>query len=196
MVDYRGFGKSTGMRTEEGIMRDLHFVYNRLKEQVAEEHIILYGRSLGSGFAANIASYNNPRMLVLEAPYYSMKHITKRFMPVLFASLMLRFPIKTYKWIKYVKCPIHIIHGSKDKLIPYKTSAKLSNINKERTTLHPVIGAGHNNLHTFEKYHRLLEEILHGSGNAADALNDQLYRQEGRQLDKAWTSIDFKRRNR
>jgi len=194
MVDYRGFGKSTGLRTEEGILRDLHFVYNRLKEQVDESNIILYGRSLGSGFAANVASYNNPRMLILEAPYYSMKHIAKRFLPVLSASIMLRFPIKTYVWLRYVTCPIHIIHGSKDKLIPYKASAKLSQIKADSSTLHPIIGGGHNNLHSFEKYHRVLEEILHGKTSYDDVLHDQLYNQEGRQLDKSWTSIDFKRK--
>ncbi|XLS30987.1 alpha/beta hydrolase [Flavobacteriaceae bacterium M23B6Z8] len=161
MIDYRGFGKSTGIRTEEGIKKDLQLVYDELKKQVDEKYIILYGRSLGSGFAAKLASTNNPRMLILDAPYYSVRHIAKRFLPIMPMALLLRFPVRTYRWIEYVKCPIKIIHGTNDKLIPFKTSIKLSKINPEKTRLYPVIGGGHNNLHTFPQYHRFLEEILH-----------------------------------
>lgn len=161
MIDYRGFGKSTGIRTEEGIKKDLQLVYEELKKQVDEKYIILYGRSLGSGFAAKLASVNNPRMLILDAPYYSVRHIAKRFLPIMPMALLLRFPVKTYRWIEYVKCPIKIIHGTSDKLIPFKTSIKLSKINPENTRLYPVIGGGHNNLHTYPQYHRFLEEILH-----------------------------------
>ena len=54
MVDYRGFGKSTGKRSQKAIKRDLQFVYDKIKEQVDEKYIILYGRSLGSGFATKL----------------------------------------------------------------------------------------------------------------------------------------------
>lgn len=160
MVDYRGFGKSTGKRTEDGIKKDLQQVYDIVKSQVREKYIVLYGRSLGSGFATKLASMNNPRMLILEAPYYSMQSITKRYLPIMPMSILLRFPIKTYKWIKYVKCPIHIIHGTEDSLIPMKSSIKLSSLNKEHCRLYPVIGGKHNTLHSFEQYHLFLEEIL------------------------------------
>ncbi len=161
MVDYRGFGKSTGKRTEEGIKNDLQYVYDRVKQEVSEEHIILYGRSMGSGFATKLASKNKPQKLILEAPYYSMESITKRYLPIMPMSILLRFPIKTYKWIKYVSCPIHIIHGTSDKLIPFSSSIKLSKINPKHSRLYPVIGGRHNTLHSFEQYHRFLEEILH-----------------------------------
>jgi len=161
MIDYRGFGKSTGIRTEEGIKKDLQYAYNELKKQVEEKYIVLYGRSLGSGFATKLASKNNPRMLILDAPYYSMSHIAKKYLPIMPMSFLLRFPIRTYKWIQYVKCPIKIIHGTNDKLIPFNTSIKLSKINAQRTRLYPIIDGGHNNMHTFPQYHRYLEEILH-----------------------------------
>jgi len=161
MIDYRGFGKSTGIRTEEGIKKDLQYAYDELKKQVDEKYIVLYGRSLGSGFATKLASQNNPRMVILDAPYYSMSHIAKKYLPIMPMSFLLRFPIKTYRWIEYVKCPIKIIHGTNDKLIPFKTSIKLSKINSERTRLYTIIDGGHNNLHTFPQYHRFLEEILH-----------------------------------
>ncbi len=163
MVDYRGFGKSTGKRSEKKIKDDLQKVYDVLKSRVREDFILIYGRSMGSGFAAKLASNNNPRMLILESPYYSMRKVAKRYVPFMTASLVLRFPLTTYKWIKYVECPIKIIHGTNDKLIPYKASLSLAKIKPEITRLYSVIGGGHNNLHTFEEYHRMLEESLNTS---------------------------------
>jgi len=160
MVDYRGFGKSTGRRSQKAIKRDLQVVYNRLKELIDEKYIILYGRSLGSGFATKLASMNNPRMLILDAPYYSLTKVTTRYMPFMPLSVLLKYPLPTYKWLKYVRCPIHIIHGTNDKLIPYKTSIKLSKVNPKLTKLHTVIGGGHKNLNNFESYHTMLDDIL------------------------------------
>ncbi len=179
MIDYRGFGKSTGKRTEAGIKKDLQFIYDQIKKQVDEKYIVVYGRSLGSGFAAKLASTNKPRMLILESPYYSLKKVAKRYAPFLPLSLILRFPIETHKWLKYVDCPIKIVHGTNDKLIPYNTAIKLSKIRPENTRLYSVIGGGHNNLYTKEEYHRMLHEILNSKLPEA--------------IDPRETSIEFKR---
>ena len=160
MVDYRGFGKSTGRRTQKAVKRDLQVIYNRIKEKVPERYIILYGRSLGSGFAAKLASMNNPRMLILDSPYYSLSKVAKKFIPFMPLSILIKFPMPTYKWLKYVNCPIHIIHGTDDRLIPYRTSVKLSKIKPASTTLHTVIGGGHKNLNSFESYHKMLYKIM------------------------------------
>ena len=160
MVDYRGFGKSTGRRSQKAIKRDMQEVYNKIKELTTEDRIILYGRSLGSGFAAKLASTNTPKLLILDAPYYSLTKVTKRYAPFMPLSILMKYPLPTYKWLKYVQCPIHIIHGTNDKLIPYKTSVKLSKINPKRTKLHTVIDGGHKNLNNFESYHQMLDEIL------------------------------------
>lgn len=168
MVDYRGFGKSTGRRSQKAIKRDLQLVYDKLKELVNEKYIILYGRSLGSGFATKLASMNNPRMLILDAPYYSLTKVTRRYMPFMPLSVLMRYPLPTYKWLKYVKCPIHIIHGTNDKLIPFKTSVKLSKIKPNLTKLYTVIGGGHKNLNNFESYHSMLDDILNSKPKTID----------------------------
>ena len=160
MVDYRGFGKSTGKRSQKAIKRDLQLVYNKLMEMTTEDRIILYGRSLGSGFATKLASMNNPKKLILDAPYYSLTKVTARYMPFMPLSILIKYPLPTYKWLKYVQCPIHIIHGTHDKLIPYKSSVKLSQVNADLTKLHTVIGGGHKNLNNYESYHKMLDDIL------------------------------------
>lgn len=168
MVDYRGFGKSTGKRSQKAIKRDLQLIYTKIKERTKEDNIILYGRSLGSGFAAKLASINNPRLLILDAPYYSLTKVTARYMPFMPLSILLKYPLPTYKWLKYVRCPIHIIHGTHDKLIPFKTSVKLSKVNPKLTKLHTVIGGGHKNLNNFESYHQTLEDILTSQPKSID----------------------------
>ena len=160
MVDYRGFGKSIGKRSQKAIKRDLQYVYDKISKIVSEKHIILYGRSLGSGFATKLASMNNPKMLILDAPYYSLTKVTGRYMPFMPLSVILKYPMPTYKWLKYVECPIHIIHGTNDKLIPFSTSVKLSKIKPEITRLWPIIDGGHKNLNNFESYHEILSQII------------------------------------
>ncbi|MEY8847813.1 alpha/beta hydrolase [Psychroserpens sp. XS_ASV72] len=174
MVDYRGFGKSTGRRSQKAIQRDLQEVYNKVKEMTTENRIILYGRSLGSGFAAKLASINDPKLLILDAPYYSLTKVTARYAPFMPLSLLMKYPLPTYKWLRYVRCPIHIIHGTHDKLIPYKTSIKLSQVNPKQTTLHTVIGGGHKNLNNFESYHLMLDDILNSEPKTIDLQNTSI----------------------
>jgi alpha-beta hydrolase superfamily lysophospholipase len=64
LVDYRGFGKSTGKRSEKEMLADIQFVYETLKQKHHEHDILVYGRSLGSGFATKIAADNTPRYLM------------------------------------------------------------------------------------------------------------------------------------
>jgi len=160
MIDYRGFGKSTGKRTQQTMKDDVLEIYDQIKAKVEEKYIIVYGRSLGTGLATKVASVNNPRMLILACPYYSMSNNVQRYLPFIPLGLVMRYSMPTYKWIKYVKCPIKIIHGTNDRVIPMKSSIRLSKINSALTRVYPIIGGGHKNLHNFEGYHRALREIL------------------------------------
>ena len=160
LVDYRGFGKSTGKRTEKDMLSDMQFVYDTLAVQYTEHHIIVYGRSLGSGFAAKIASDNKPRYLILDAPYYSFTKVIERFLPILPIRFLLRFHLRTDKWIRHVNCHTYIIHGTKDRLIPISNSEKLQALNPKKITLIRITGGGHNNLPSFNEYHNIIRDIL------------------------------------
>jgi fermentation-respiration switch protein FrsA (DUF1100 family) len=163
ILDYRGFGKSTGKRSEEILYSDLQQVYKWLAGEYGEEKIVLYGRSLGSGLATRIASWNRPRLLILDSPYYSFLHQVSRYGFILPLKWLLRYPIRTDRFIKKVQCPIHIIHGRRDRLIPYYQSEMLKALVPEKVTLHTIEGAGHNNLPSYPLYHDLLYDILHGA---------------------------------
>ncbi len=160
LVDYRGFGKSTGKRSETAMLSDMQFVYEELKKQYPENHLIVYGRSMGSGFATRIAADNNPRYLILDAPYFSFSKVVERFLPILPVRLVLRYRLRTDKWIKDVRCPIYILHGTRDWLIPIRHSENLQKINPRKTTLIRIHGGGHNNLPSFDEYHNFIRDIL------------------------------------
>jgi uncharacterized protein len=160
LVDYRGFGKSTGRRSEKEMMNDMQFVYDTLTVTYHENHILVYGRSLGSGFAAKIASDNKPRYLILDAPYFSFRKTVQRFLPILPMRLVLRFHIRTDKWITRVNCHTYIIHGTKDWLIPISQSEKLQALSPRKITLIRIHGGGHNNLPSFPEYHNFIRDIV------------------------------------
>jgi uncharacterized protein len=160
LIDYRGFGKSTGKRSEKEIIDDIQFVYDKLIAQYDEQHIIVYGRSIGSGFAAKIASDNNPRYLILDAPYYSFRKVVERFLPILPVRFVLRYQLRTDKWLPLVKCHTYILHGTKDWLIPISQSEKLQKLNPQKITLIHIHGGGHNNLPSFPEYHNFIRDIL------------------------------------
>ena len=160
LVDYRGFGKSTGKRSEKEMLNDMQFVYEKLKEIYPEQHLIVYGRSIGSGFATKIASDNHPRFLILDAPYYNFRVVVERFLPILPIKYVLRYQLRTDKWIRNVSCHTYILHGTRDWIIPIRNSEALQRINPQKITLIRIEGGGHNNLPRFDEYHNFIRDIL------------------------------------
>jgi pimeloyl-ACP methyl ester carboxylesterase len=160
LVDYRGFGKSTGPRNEKEMLNDMQFVYEQLASQYGEPHLIVYGRSLGSGFAAKIASDNKPRYLILDSPYYNFTRVIERFLPILPVRIVLRYQLRTDKWIRKVNCHTYIIHGTRDWLIPIRHSENLKALNPNKITLIRIHGGGHNNLPDYPEYHNFIRDIL------------------------------------
>lgn len=160
MVDYRGFGKSSGKRTEATLYSDGQHVYKWLSKQYKEKDIIIYGRSLGSGIATRIASWNDPRMLILDSPYYSFLYQIKRYGFILPLKWLLRYQIRADHFIKTVNAPVFILHGNKDRLIPHKQSVMLQALVPNRCELYTIEGAHHNNLPDFAAYHDYLYDIL------------------------------------
>ncbi len=170
MIDYRGFGKSSGRRTENTLYNDAQTVYKWLRSHYPEDKIIIYGRSLGSGIAARIASWNDPRMLILDSPYFSFLYHIRRYAFILPLRWILRYQLRTDRFLRNISCPVFIIHGDHDRLIPYRQSVMLKKLAPERITLIPVEGAHHNNLPEFADYHEHLYDILNDDRIYAEAL--------------------------
>jgi pimeloyl-ACP methyl ester carboxylesterase len=161
MMDYRGFGKSRGKRTQTKLFDDAQFLYKWLRNHYEEDKIVVYGRSLGSGIAARIVSWNKPRLLILDSPYLSFYHNAKRFLFFLPLNYLMRYDIRTDQYLKLITCPVHIIHGTRDGLIPYNQSEALKTLYPDKVILHPVEGAHHNNLPEYAEFYELLYDLLY-----------------------------------
>lgn len=161
MMDYRGFGKSRGRRTQTKLFDDAQFLYKWLTTRYTEDRIVVFGRSFGTGVAARIASWNKPRLLVMDSPYFSFLYNANRYGFVLPMKWILRYDLRTDLYLKNIFCPVHIIHGTKDRLISFTQSEMLKSLHPDKIALHPIKGARHNNLPDFEEFYEVLYDILY-----------------------------------
>ncbi len=161
VMDYRGYGKSTGKRSMEKLYADAQLWFNFANKKYLENEITVYGRSLGTTFATYVASRNQTKNLVLESPFYSIEEVAKSRFPFLPLKLLLHYKFPTYQYINQVDCPITIYHGTIDKVIDYKHGQRLYNsIEKENKTLISIPNGGHNDLVSFKEYLNTIEEVL------------------------------------
>ncbi len=160
LLDYRGYGKSSGtIRSEQQLYDDVQAAYDVMKKQYPEDKIIVLGYSIGSGPAAWLASKNKPGMLILQAPYYSMTDLVKRKFPVI-PSFLLRYKFPTCQYIASCNMPVIIFHGDRDEVIYHGSSEKLA---KECKTVDQFItlkGQGHNGMTDNPEYKSALARLL------------------------------------
>ena len=161
MMDYRGFGKSRGKRSQTKLFNDAQFLYKWLGQFYPEQKIVLYGRSWGSGIAARIASWNKPGLLILDSPYFSFYYNVNRYLFFIPLRWLLKYDIRTDQYLKVVECPVHIIHGTSDRLISFSQSEKLTALYPSKITLHGIDGGRHNNLPEFSEFFEILYTILY-----------------------------------
>ena len=160
VIDYRGYGKSQGkISNEKQIHEDIQIAYNMLLERYDESNIIVLGYSLGTGIATKLASTNNPKSLILLAPYFSLTDMLRHTYPFI-PGIFLKYKFKTNKHIVNCKMPIYIFHGNKDSIIYYNSSIKLKEIIKEKDKHITIDGKGHDWSTWDTVYTKELETIL------------------------------------
>jgi len=159
IIDYPGYGKSKGKMSEENLYADAQSVYDFAKTKFGEDKITVYGRSIGTGIAAHLASENSPHRLILEAPYYSMNDLSSRLYPFL-PSFILRYPLRTDLFLPKVKCPVTVFHGSDDEIIYEGSSEKLKPLLKHDDKVFIIAGGHHNDLKLFDEFQNQLSKTL------------------------------------
>ena len=160
MLDYPGFGKSTGEFTEKK-MYDWALVFYKLaRARFQPAAIIVYGRSMGTGIATQLASVRDCRYLVLEAPYYSFPSIFNTYLPLYPYERIIKYDFPTYQFIQKVTAPITIFHGTADEIIPYRNGKKLIPLLKITDEFLTLNGGSHNDLDSFSTYTNKLDSIL------------------------------------
>ncbi len=168
VMDYRGYGKSSGPRNEEYLYSDAQFFYDFAKENYGENKIIVYGRSLGGAFATKIAGENQPKMVILESTFYNLQDIVNRWLPEKVTDKV--SPKMTYHFLSNqnilkVKVPLYHFHGTKDSVVPLKSGKKLFEVFEKE---HPKIpkkfieikGGTHEDLIKYDEFIEEMKKIL------------------------------------
>lgn len=160
MLDYRGYGKSEGViNGQNQLYEDIQTAYEELIEQYSENETIVLGYSIGTGLATKIASTNNPKRLILQAPFYSLTDMMTHTFPII-PTFILKYKFETHKYLKDCRMPVTIFHGRQDEVIYYGSSLKLKDEFKSTDKLITLVGQRHNGMTDNEDYINELKKIL------------------------------------
>jgi len=145
LYDYRGYGASGGSPDEAGTYRDARAAYRYLVEQkhVKPEELVLFGESLGSAVALELALARPAAALVLEAPFTSVPDVARR---TVFAPLapFVRTRYESLARIPRLKIPLLVMQGDRDEVIPPALGRRLFEAAPEPKRYYAIPGAGHN----------------------------------------------------
>lgn len=160
ILDYRGYGKSEGeIENQEQVLKDVSWAYGALASRYDKSKIIIIGYSIGTGPATYLASKENAKMLILQAPYYNFLEFSSTRAPLL-PDFLKKFTFETNKYIVKVKSPIFIFHGQNDRLILPDNSVRLQKLLKPNDSLFILSDVGHGGINDNEDFQEKLKEIL------------------------------------
>ncbi|MFH1434608.1 MAG: alpha/beta hydrolase [Pseudomonadota bacterium] len=162
VIDYRGYGKSTGKISEKGLYLDAEASFDKLTSLGYEKDgIVVYGRSLGTGVAFDLAGQRKAGALVLESPFTSMPDLVSAFFPIPLPGLIISYKFENLEKAPKVTIPTLVLHGDSDELIPFGQGRRIFDaLTVKKKTLAVIEGGGHNNLSEFPEYHRAVKNFL------------------------------------
>ena len=160
MPDYPGYGKSKGSLSEQKLYEWAAFTYQIARKRFSSDSLIIYGKSLGSGIAAQLASRRDCKQVILETPYYRFADVLQRFLPLYPMSMLLHYELPTYQYLPLVAAPVTLLHGTQDGVVSFAQSKKLATLFKPQDRLVVIEGGSHNDLYSFSKTTDWLTQTL------------------------------------
>jgi pimeloyl-ACP methyl ester carboxylesterase len=160
LIDYPGFGKSTGKLTEQTLYDWANYMYNFARTRFSADSIIIYGKSMGTGIAAHLASIQPCKNLILETPYYDYPSVIKHYLPIYPIEWILHYKIPTHDYIEKVLAPITIFQGTDDWLVTYNNAERLKPFLKVGDEFVTIEGGSHNDLYKFKETIEKLDSLL------------------------------------
>ncbi len=127
ILDYRGYGESEGKPSEAGTYDDATAAWRYLVEQrhIEPRNIVLFGRSLGAGIAAELAARIRPGALIMESAFTSVPDMAATLYPWLPVRLLSRYRYDARKNLARISCPLLIAHSRDDEIIPFMHGQRL-----------------------------------------------------------------------
>ena len=166
LVDYRGYGRSTGTPTEEGTYIDADTAWRWLTntQRVPERHIVLFGESLGGGVASWLAARHEVRALILASTFTSAVDLGSELYPFLPVRFVSRIRYDTIRRLRDVRAPVLVIHSPDDDIVPFRHGRRLFDAARDPKAMLEVAG-GHNDGFVFvrEEWVAKLAEFLKNS---------------------------------
>jgi hypothetical protein len=169
LFDYRGYGLSEGSPDEAGTYRDARAAYRWLREHgQGPERIVLFGESLGSAVALELALGADAGALVLESAFTSIPQMARTvywFLPV---WPLVRTRYDNLAKIPRLRVPLFVLHGDRDEIVPFAQGRRLFDAAPEPKRFYAIPGASHNDTYLVggEPYWRALREFLDGLDQA------------------------------
>jgi pimeloyl-ACP methyl ester carboxylesterase len=160
MIDYPGYGKSTGKFTEQVAYELALQLYKMARVQFSPDSIIIYGRSLGTGIATQLASIRDCKRLILETPYYSFPSLARTYLWMYPVNSMIKYKFPTGEYLQNVTAPVSIFHGTNDAVIPYRNALRLKKTLKPGDQFFTITGGRHNNLASLIEMTSKLDSLL------------------------------------
>ena len=160
LIDYPGFGKSTGKLTEQTLYDWANYMYNFARTRFSADSIIVYGKSMGTGIATHLASLHPCKKLILETPYYDYPSVIKHYLPIYPIEWMIHYKIPTRDYLEKVIAPITIFQGTDDRLVTYNNAKRLKPFLKAVDEFVTIEGGSHNDLYNFKETIEKLDSLL------------------------------------
>lgn len=160
MIDYPGYGKSTGKLTEQKLYDWSLLAYEMAVKKYPADSIIIYGKSMGTGIATHLASIRDCKRLILETPYYDFPSVISHYLPIYPVRWMLHYQLPTCSYLPGVKAPVTIFQGTRDMIITYSNAARLKPLLKPGDEFLTIKGASHNNLYNYLEVTQHLDSLL------------------------------------
>jgi fermentation-respiration switch protein FrsA (DUF1100 family) len=159
IFDYRGYGRSSSHPSEQGTYRDAEAAWNYLIQvrQKDPREIVVFGRSLGGSIAAWVSQVYNPKALILESAFASLREAARDRMLEIFVKLLVPDQYRTLQYLTTVHCPVLILHSRGDEIIPFRHGKALYAAANEPKELVEIRGS-HN--HGFLESQPLYEVAL------------------------------------
>jgi fermentation-respiration switch protein FrsA (DUF1100 family) len=160
IFDYRGYGRSEGTPSVEGVLQDARAARRELADRagVRETQLVLMGRSLGGAVVVQLAVETPPRGLILQSSFSSLEDVAAHHYPAL-AWLAPAAKLNSAARIAQYKGPLLQSHGDADRTIPYALGRKLFEAAREPKRFVTIPGGDHNDPQT-EEYYRQVNEFL------------------------------------
>jgi fermentation-respiration switch protein FrsA (DUF1100 family) len=146
LVDYRGYGGNPGLPSERGLYRDARAALKYLASRgdVNMARVVFFGESLGAAVAVELATEFQPSALILRSPFSSMTRIGAHHYPLLPVRQFLRDRYPSIDRIGRITCPLLVIAGDDDRIVPLEDTQRLFDAAHEPKQLVVIEGADHN----------------------------------------------------